>query len=126
VLELLPALLGVNAPIEDEGNSHGNSDTAPSSSSSSDTSNIAAAVAIENEMARVLRTMQTINQHTSFFDILSDQSVREGLKTFSNWQSYPQACLLLSKILLSSACLSDFSIYHSWKNSMSFKSVFNI
>ncbi|MPC64127.1 Glutaredoxin 3 [Portunus trituberculatus] len=31
------------------------------------------------------------------FDILTDEEVRQGLKTFSNWPTYPQVLLLLGK-----------------------------
>jgi glutaredoxin-related protein len=32
------------------------------------------------------------------FDILSDEQVRQGLKTYSNWPTYPQVTIWLSSI----------------------------
>ena len=31
------------------------------------------------------------------FDILSDEDVRQGLKTYSNWPTFPQVCLGLGR-----------------------------
>lgn len=43
-------------------------------------------------------TVDLLNQHEadySSFDILTDEEVRQGLKTYSNWPTYPQVCPLL-------------------------------
>jgi len=34
--------------------------------------------------------LKEINIEFDTFDILSDEEVRQGLKTFSNWPTYPQ------------------------------------
>ena len=39
------------------------------------------------------QTIEILNNQNvkfSYFDILSDNEVREGLKTYSNWPTYPQ------------------------------------
>ena len=38
----------------------------------------------------MIEIFKTNNVTFSFFDILSDNEVREGLKKFSNWPTYPQ------------------------------------
>ena len=37
----------------------------------------------------MIEILKTNNVTFSFFDILSDNEVREGLKKFSNWPTYP-------------------------------------
>lgn len=39
---------------------------------------------------QLLQIMQSVNMEFDTFDILSDEEVRQGLKTFSNWPTYPQ------------------------------------
>ena len=40
--------------------------------------------------AKVVRSLQDIHQPFGTFDILSDEAVRQGLKEFSQWPTYPQ------------------------------------
>lgn len=43
-------------------------------------------------------TVDLLNKHEadySSFDILTDEEVRQGLKSYSNWPTYPQVCCLL-------------------------------
>ena len=39
---------------------------------------------------QLLQIMQSLDVDFDTFDILSDEQVRQGLKTFSNWPTYPQ------------------------------------
>jgi glutaredoxin-related protein len=39
---------------------------------------------------QIIEILKNENVAFSFFDILSDNDVREGLKKFSNWPTYPQ------------------------------------
>ncbi|RDY13558.1 Monothiol glutaredoxin-S17, partial [Mucuna pruriens] len=39
---------------------------------------------------KVVEILQQENVHFESFDILSDEEVRQGLKVYSNWSSYPQ------------------------------------
>jgi Grx4 family monothiol glutaredoxin len=39
---------------------------------------------------QIVEILKNQNVVFSFFDILSDNEVREGLKKFSNWPTYPQ------------------------------------
>ncbi|KAK9866347.1 hypothetical protein WJX84_008912 [Apatococcus fuscideae] len=40
--------------------------------------------------AKVVKSLQEIHQPFGTFDILSDEAVRQGLKEFSHWPTYPQ------------------------------------
>ncbi|CAJ0572942.1 unnamed protein product, partial [Mesorhabditis spiculigera] len=42
---------------------------------------------------RTIELLNNVNADFGTFDILQDNSVREGLKTFSNWPTYPQIYL---------------------------------
>jgi len=39
---------------------------------------------------QLLEIMKTVNAEFDTFDILSDEEIRQGLKTYSNWPTYPQ------------------------------------
>ncbi len=40
--------------------------------------------------AKVVKSLQDIKQPFGTFDILSDEAVRQGLKEYSQWPTYPQ------------------------------------
>lgn len=40
--------------------------------------------------SRVVQVLQECNAHYRAINILEDQELREGLKTYSNWPTYPQ------------------------------------
>ncbi|VDM28496.1 unnamed protein product [Toxocara canis] len=42
---------------------------------------------------RALELLRSVNADFSSFDILSDEQVRQGLKEYSNWPTYPQIYL---------------------------------
>ena len=39
---------------------------------------------------QTIELLNSLNAKYGSFDILSDESVRQGLKTYSNWPTYPQ------------------------------------
>ena len=39
---------------------------------------------------QTVELFESLNAEYATFDILSDDEVRQGLKTFSNWPTYPQ------------------------------------
>lgn len=39
---------------------------------------------------QIVQILKDHNLQYSSFDILSDEEVRQGLKTYSNWPTYPQ------------------------------------
>ena len=39
---------------------------------------------------QTVEILKNQNVNFSFFDILADNEVREGLKKYSNWPTYPQ------------------------------------
>ena len=70
----------------------------------------------------------------STFDILEDEEVRQGLKKFSNWPTYPQlyvsgeliggldiirVCAKTTKVVLIIIILLCYLTYRSWRNRMS-------
>lgn len=48
----------------------------------------------------IVNLLKEIGANFSTFDILEDQVVREKLKTYSNWPTYPQASLLIIYIYI--------------------------
>jgi monothiol glutaredoxin len=40
--------------------------------------------------ANVVKILNVNNAHFNTFNILSDTDIREGVKVFSNWPTYPQ------------------------------------
>ena len=60
----------------------------------------------------MIEILKTNNVTFSFFDILSDNEVREGLKKFSNWPTYPQLYskgYKISRFLFCKVLLINFS-----------------
>jgi len=45
---------------------------------------------------QLMEILQPLNIPFKTFDILEDEEVRQGLKKFSNWPTYPQALTLTS------------------------------
>lgn len=43
---------------------------------------------------QLIQIMNDTKEPYETFDILMDEEVRQGLKTFSNWPTYPQVCLI--------------------------------
>lgn len=39
---------------------------------------------------KVVEALDAIQQEYGYFDILGDEAVRQGLKAYSNWPTYPQ------------------------------------
>ena len=46
-----------------------------------------------------MELFSTLEVEFSYFDILSDKDVREGLKTFGEWPTYPQVLNTLRSLL---------------------------
>lgn len=63
---------------------------------------------------QLMEILQPLNIQFKTFDILEDEEVRQGLKKFSNWPTYPQVCSKLFEFTSSyflSAIFNEIFIY---------------